>query len=239
MAWTVGWWQISVQRVYPTSSELANTYNRAAAWWHQQLQVLGYGRAYQQLWQALRHGDYLPHDFAPDQLCDCGIGTAAFSLAFAQTVAPNIQITGIDLAPEMLNKAQSKLASAHLHHQMYQSDVRTLPLNSNSFDIVISAHMLEHLPDPAQGLQEMFRILRPGAPIVLVATRSGFLGSCLQWHWGNRCFSPPELVNLMHRAGFSHVNVIPFSLGLAQLTSSAYIGFRPWARHNNGRVYDC
>ena len=35
MGWTIGWWQVSIERVYPTSAQLSQTYNRAASWWHQ------------------------------------------------------------------------------------------------------------------------------------------------------------------------------------------------------------
>jgi len=34
MEWTFGWWQ-SVQRVYPTTTQLSQLYNQAASWWHQ------------------------------------------------------------------------------------------------------------------------------------------------------------------------------------------------------------
>lgn len=227
MEWIVGWWQISVQRVYPTNSELAKTYNQAAGWWHQHLQLLGYGRAYRQLWRSLRRGGYLLPEAEHKTICDCGIGTAAFSLALAQTIIPNTQIIGIDLSPEMLKTAQAKLTKAHIQHEVCRSDVRTLPFENSVFDAVISAHMLEHLPDPREGLKEMFRVLQPGAPLILVVTRSGILGSLIQWHWGNRCFSPDELVNLMKETGFSNLKVIPFPLGLTRFTSSAYIGFRP------------
>jgi SAM-dependent methyltransferase len=94
------------------------------------------------------------------------------------------------------------------------------------FDGVISAHMLEHLPDPMQGLQEMIRVLRPGAPLVLVVTQSGLLGSLIQWHWGNRCFNQRELSTLMHEAGLTELQFISFPIGFARLTTIACIGFR-------------
>ena len=101
-----------------------------------------------------------------------------------------------------------------------------LPFADQHFDGVISAHMLEHLPEPLAGLQEMFRVLRPGAPIVLIVTRSGFLGTLIQLHWGNRCFSQRALVRLMQDAGFSDLRLIPFPSGLARLTSFVCIGYR-------------
>lgn len=36
-----------------------------------------------------------------------------------------------------------------------------LPFRDRSFDVVISNHVIEHLPDPAQHLSEMARVLRP------------------------------------------------------------------------------
>lgn len=226
MEWTIGWWQVSVQRVYPTTTQLSQTYNQAASWWHQHLRLLGYRYAYQKLWQLLKTANILPHRKDKLTICDCGIGTAAFSLAFAQTVNPTVHITGVDLSSEMLNQAHQQLTQSEVPHQLCQSDVNTLPFADRVFDGVISAHMLEHLPDPAQGLREMVRVLQPNAALVLVVTRSGLPGTLIQWYWGNRCFSPEELSTLMHEAGLSHVQFFSFPVGLAHLTSMACIGFR-------------
>jgi demethylmenaquinone methyltransferase/2-methoxy-6-polyprenyl-1,4-benzoquinol methylase len=159
-------------------------------------------------------------------ICDCGIGTAAFSLAFAQTINPKVHITGVDISFEMLNKAHQELSVANVAHQICQSDVNTLPFADHSFDGVICAHTLEHLSNPIQGLQEMVRVLRPGAPLILVVTQSGLLGWLIQWHWGNRCFNREELPTLMNTAGLTHLQFVSFPVGLARFTSIAYIGFK-------------
>ncbi|NJO43352.1 MAG: class I SAM-dependent methyltransferase [Cyanobacteria bacterium CRU_2_1] len=226
MEWTIGWWQVSVQRVYPTTTQLSQTYNRAASGWHQKLRLLGYRAAYQKLWQLIKTANVLPDWKDKITLCDCGIGTAAFSLAFAQTINSTAHITGVDLSVEMLNQADRQLSQFKVSHQLCQSDVNTLPFADDAFDAVMSAHMLEHLPNPAQGLREMVRILCPGAPLVLVVTRSSLPGTLIQWHWGNRCFNLEELSALMHDAGLSHIQFFSFPVGLARLTSIACIGFR-------------
>lgn len=226
MEWTIGWWQVSVQRVYPTTIQLSQTYNRAAFWWHQHLRLLGYRHAYRELWRSLKNADILPTWKDNLTICDCGIGTAAFSLAFAQIINATAHITGVDLSSEMLNTAHQQLSHGNIRHQTRQGDVSMLPFADHSFDGVISAHMLEHLSDPAQGLQEMVRVLCPGAPLILVVTRSGLLGALIQWHWGNRCFNQEELSALMHEAGLTHVQFFSFPVGLAHFTSMTCIGFR-------------
>lgn len=223
---TIGWWQVSIQRVYPTTTQLSQTYNHAAFWWHQQLRFLGYRYAYRELWQSLKTADILPPWKDNLTICDCGIGTAAFSLAFAQTINSAKQITGVDISSEMLHTAHQQLTQANIHHQICQSDVNTLPFADHSFDSVISAHMLEHLPNPAQGLREMVRVLRPGAPLILAVTQSGLLGWLIEWHWGNQCFNPEALSALMHEAGLTRIQFFSFPVGLARLTSMACIGFR-------------
>ncbi|WP_250126291.1 class I SAM-dependent methyltransferase [Chroococcidiopsis sp. CCMEE 29] len=226
MEWTIGWWQVSVQRVYPTTTQLSQTYNRAASGWHQQLRLLGYRDAYQKLWQLIKTANVLPLKKDNITLCDCGIGTAAFSLAFTQTIHSTAHISGVDLSVEMLNQAHQQLTQAKVSHQLCQSDVNALPFADEAFDAVISAHMLEHLSNPAQGLREMVRVLRPGAPLVLVVTQSSLPGILIQWHWGNRCFHPKELLALMHEVGLSQVQFFSFPPGLAHLASIACVGFR-------------
>jgi demethylmenaquinone methyltransferase/2-methoxy-6-polyprenyl-1,4-benzoquinol methylase len=226
MEWTFGWWQVSVQRVYPTTAELSQTYNRAANGWHQHLRVLGYSHAYRELWRSLKDANLLPPSKDNFTLCDCGMGTAAFSLAFAQAVNPGVVITGVDISSGMLKKAERVLSQTKIRHQTCQSDIQALPFVDESCDMVISAHMLEHLADPIQGLREIVRILRPGAPLVLVVTRSGLPGWFIQWHWGNRCFKRQQLFSLMEKAGLIRLQWLPFPIGLARLTSFACIGFR-------------
>jgi ubiquinone/menaquinone biosynthesis C-methylase UbiE len=226
MEWMIGWWQISVQRVYPTAKQLSQTYNQAASWWHQHLRLLGYSHAYRELWRSLKNTAILPYWTDNSSICDCGIGTAALSLSLVQTFNATLQITGVDISSEMLNTAHQQLSQAKVLHALCHSDVNQLPFDDRSFDGVISAHMLEHLPDPKQGLQEMIRVLRPSAPLVLVVTRTGLLGTLIQWHWGNRCFSQIELSALMQEAGLVNLQFIPFPVGLARLSSMACIGFR-------------
>ena len=48
----------------------------------------------------------------------------------------------------------------------------TLPLADASVDVVLSTQVLEHASDPASYLRECFRVLRPGAPLIL--TTHGF-----------------------------------------------------------------
>jgi len=49
------------------------------------------------------------------------------------------------------------------------SDALDLPFNACSFDAVASAALVEHLPDVAQALHEMLRVLRPGGLLLILA----------------------------------------------------------------------
>lgn len=86
--------------------------------------------------------------------------------------------------------------------------------------------MLEHLPEPSVGLHEMVRVLQPGAPLILVVTRPGLLGSLIQLHWGNGCLSPKVLAQMMTEAELTNIRFYPFTVGLSRWTSIACVGVK-------------
>ncbi|MEK7499663.1 MAG: class I SAM-dependent methyltransferase [Patescibacteria group bacterium] len=49
----------------------------------------------------------------------------------------------------------------------YLSDIQNMPLPNESFDTVLSAEVLEHVPDPEKALREIIRVLKPGGKLVI------------------------------------------------------------------------
>jgi SAM-dependent methyltransferase len=43
-----------------------------------------------------------------------------------------------------------------------RADITQLPLADTSFDLVLCSHVLEHVPNDARAIAELFRVLRPG-----------------------------------------------------------------------------
>jgi SAM-dependent methyltransferase len=50
-------------------------------------------------------------------------------------------------------------------------DLRALPFRGDSFDAVVNIQVLEHLQEPAQGVREMSRVLKPGGQLILTTVQ--------------------------------------------------------------------
>ncbi len=77
---------------------------------------------------------------------------------------PNARLIGVDLVAQGLRRAHENVPDAEL----LQADACLLPLADAVADAVVSANLLEHVPDDGQALVEIARILRPGARAVIV-----------------------------------------------------------------------
>ena len=54
--------------------------------------------------------------------------------------------------------------------------------DDESFDLVTCMNVLEHIPDTAQGLREIKRVLRPGGVVGLIVSSGGYLKAHLRRH---------------------------------------------------------
>lgn len=77
---------------------------------------------------------------------------------------PSATLVGVDLVASGLRKAHTAVP----HARLLRADACALPLADSSADAIVSANLLEHVPDDRQALREMARVLRPGAHAAVV-----------------------------------------------------------------------
>jgi ubiquinone/menaquinone biosynthesis C-methylase UbiE len=77
---------------------------------------------------------------------------------------PRAELIGVDLIASGLRNAHRSVPSARL----LRADACALPLADASVDAVVSANLLEHIPNDRRALSEMARVLRPGGRVAIV-----------------------------------------------------------------------
>jgi ubiquinone/menaquinone biosynthesis C-methylase UbiE len=97
---------------------------------------------------------------------DVGCGNGAFSELIVQRCQPR-QVEGVDPSEGQLAFARTRPAARLAHFQ--QGDAMALPFEKASFDVATMALVIFFVPDPAKGLSEMARVLRPGGTIAAYA----------------------------------------------------------------------
>ena len=222
----LGAWPISVKRTWSTGAELAAMDDEAAERWHDRLAPLGYPWAYEDLFGRLLAAGTLRSPRNGGRVLDCGIGTAAFSLALVNNLVTPLLIEGVDLSPSMLLRACLNLDRAGIENRMHLCDVTELPFEADTFDAVIGAHLLEHLDDPFAGLSEMSRVLKPDRPMVVVATRRGIPDALLRIRRRHERIDRDRLELGMEEAGLTGIRAYQLLAGgpLAGRTSFACVG---------------
>ena len=99
-------------------------------------------------------------------LLDIGTGTGRILEVLADKVEHAV---GIDLSPDMLMLARSKLERARLRNCVVRKgDMNHLPLAEASFDAVTIHQVLHYAERPARTIQEAARVLRPGGRLFIV-----------------------------------------------------------------------
>lgn len=127
------------------------------------------GAAYERMmgtWSRLVGSVFLDWVAPPPGLnwLDIGCGNGSFTELIVQRCAP-AQVIGIDPSEAQLKFARSRAGMGDVVFET--GDAMALPYPDNSFDIAVMALVLFFVPDPAKGVAEMMRVVRPGGTVAI------------------------------------------------------------------------
>lgn len=125
------------------------------------------GAAYEQMmgiWSGYAGGIFLDWVAPPAGLrwIDVGCGNGAFTELVAERCAP-VEIQGIDPSEGQLSFARTRPGARIAEFRL--GDAMALPFPEDRFDAAVMALVIVFVPDPAKGLAEMVRVVRPGGTI--------------------------------------------------------------------------
>jgi SAM-dependent methyltransferase len=95
---------------------------------------------------------------APSRLLEVGCGWGELAEWIARDTGA--EVIAVDLSPRMVELATERGVDARV------ADVQALPFADASFDVVVAAWVLYHVPDRERGLSEIARVVRPGGTFV-------------------------------------------------------------------------
>jgi ubiquinone/menaquinone biosynthesis C-methylase UbiE len=105
-----------------------------------------------------------------DRVLDVATGPGEAALLALSTVTPAGRVIGADISLAMLTAARARLGAGTF--QPVAMDGQALAFRDGSFDAVVCQLGLQFFPEPARGLAEFRRVLRPGrcAAVCVMAT---------------------------------------------------------------------
>jgi len=161
-------------------------------------------------WQALH--DLQSLVLQGSKVLDIGCGEGAF----AQEIPEGYQVYGLDILRECLNQAKAQ----GFTKSWILADASRLPFKDQSFDVVTSHHVIEHVKDHEKMVLEIVRVLVYGGFLIITTPTRGTLGRLLMLHrnaQGNPVLSPDhireyeslkEFVRLMTRCSDNQLKVV-------------------------------
>ena len=222
-----GSWCFSISRQPFAANELEGHYDKVSDRWHSTLSKLGFEAAYTDLIDQAQPELSKTDPDTRLKVLDAGIGTGAFAVAFASRCLRPIDLTGVDVSSEMLRHAQDNLNSVATNASFHKGDINNLPFADHTFDVVLVAHVIEHMAEPEGALAELCRVLKPGGFLIACITQRSSAGAYIQLKWRTHRVDEHTAKGWFHRSGLSSVRAIKLKDGsTARRFSTGYVAVK-------------
>ena len=188
-------------------------------------------------------------DGSPQQILDVACGTGDSTIAIAAAAGAGSRVIGADISEGMMALVMEKAAHEGVHDRirLQVADGENLPYEEGTFHRVTCAFGIRNFEHKEKGLQEFYRVLRPGGKAVILEL-SVPRNKTVRWFYdlyfmhilpwigglisGNKAAyeylpasvhafpSPQAFCGMMTEAGFTNVRHKAFTLGLCRM----YVG---------------
>jgi ubiquinone/menaquinone biosynthesis C-methylase UbiE len=155
-------------------------------------------------------------DLKPGEtVLDLGSGTGLDVFRAAEVVGPKGRVIGVDMTPEMLQRAREGAAKLDLESaQFLEGYIEALPVADAAVDVVISNCVINLSADKAKVFSEAFRVLKPGGRLLVsdILRHGERLTAASEEGWC-ACEDGAEAAEvyrqLLKQAGFVDITVAP------------------------------
>ena len=173
-----------------------------------------------------------------DVVLDLGSGAGIDVLLAAQLVGESGRAIGIDMTPEMIEKARKNAEEAVAKNVEFRlGEIESMPVEDESVDWVISNCVINLAPDKDIVFREVHRVLKPGGKLLVSDIVANYLPKWLRStisNWAN-CISgalpEDQYLDSIRRAGLEEVQVFsksPYAkIGKAEVASIKVGALKP------------
>ncbi|MCW4031443.1 MAG: arsenite methyltransferase [Candidatus Bathyarchaeota archaeon] len=147
---------------------------------------------------------------------DLGSGGGLDCFLTAKKVGSNGRVIGVDMTPEMLDKARANCRRGGYENVEFRlGEIENLPVADSTADVIISNCVINLSPEKQRVFNEVFRVLKPGgrlmiSDIVLLKDIPEAVKSNVLAYVG--CISGAEMkstyIKMIEEAGFNEIEVV-------------------------------